>query len=421
MAKGTPARKAALEILRRVRAGQKFSNAHSEAVENLADPDKRLAHEIAAGVLRGRTELDRRLRPLVSGGWRRTSPDLKDLLRIGAYQLVELDRVPTYAAVQATVEVAKKNCGRGGAGMVNAVLRRVAECRQEVSNHPKTDEPTELADAYSHPAWLVERWIENYGKAQTTALLKHNNQRPALIIQPIQWSEERLAAELAASEVNWTPAPSGMGFVVERVKVSDIPGYLEGAFIVQDPAQARLLQHVAIPQGKLVWDACSSPGGKAAVLSKRGPLVASDSAKDRMARLSDTLDRTGCSVPLFVGDARYPPVAPKRTDVTLIDAPCSATGTFQRHPDGRWRLTEQKLGETVRIQSELLDGASSTVRPGGLLVYLTCSLEPEENQIQVDRFLDRNDNFCRDGDDLFLFPPDFGSDGGYAARLRRSS
>lgn len=418
MVKGTPAREAALEILRRVRSGQAFGSAHAAAVDRLADPDRRLAHEIAAGVLRGRNELDKRLRSLVS--WRRTSPDLKDLLRIGAYQIAHLERVPPYAAVQATVEVAKKTDGTRGAGLVNAVLRRVAANHTKEDSCDRGENSSDLADTHSHPVWLVERWVHNFGFDRTKALLEHNNRRPPLMIQPVRWTSKKLEAQLSTNEVRWKTAPFGGGFVVEGVTVRDLPGYDEGAFVVQDAAQARLLEHVAIANGLLVWDACASPGGKAAILSGRGPMVVSDLRRDRIDRLRDTLDRVQSPASVFVGDARFPPLAKEKIDVTLVDAPCTATGTLRRHPDGRWRLTERGLESTVRRQAELLEGASAAVRPGALLVYLTCSLEPEENEEQVDRFLDNNADFERDGVDLFLFPPDFGTDGGFAARLRRS-
>jgi len=204
------------------------------------------------------------------------------------------------------------------------------------------------------------------------------------------------------------------------VRVDDLPGYHEGAFIVQDSAQARLLEHAAIPEGDLVWDACASPGGKAAMLSRRGPVVATELNAERIGRLRDTLRRVASFVPVMRADARHPPLAPARVDVTLIDAPCSATGTLQRHPDGRWRLSDDRVKAAARHQASLLKDASTVVHAGALLVYMTCSLEPEENADLIDSFLARNTSFARDGEDLFLFPPDFGTDGGFVARLRRS-
>ena len=155
------------------------------------------------------------------------------------------------------------------------------------------------------------------------------------------------------------------------------------------------------------------------MLSRRGPVVATELNGERIGRLRDTLKRVASFVPVLRADARHPPLAPARVDVTLIDAPCSATGTLQRHPDGRWRLSYDKVKAAARHQANLLQDASKVVHPGALLVYMTCSLEPEENASLIDSFTKRNTDFARDGEDLFLFPPDFGTDGGFVARLRR--
>ena len=419
MVQGTIAREAALDILRRVRTGQTFDLALAAVVDGIKDADRRLAYEISAGVLRFRTELDVRLRQLVSGDWDRTPPDLQDLLRIGVYQLTRLERVPAYGAVQATVEVTKRSNGPRAAGLVNAVLRRVTKEDLPAPNKEPPTNGAELAERFSHPPWLVERWVENFGFTGTHKLLEHNNRRPSLIIQNVRWSAERLRDQLNDQNISWTEAPFGEGFVVADARVENLPGYHEGAFIVQDAAQTRLLEHADIPEGALVWDACASPGGKSAVLSRRGPVVASELHADRIGRLRETLNRVASQIPVLRADACYPPLAPSNVDVTLIDAPCSATGTLQRHPDGRWRLSEERVQAAARYQAKLLDGVNQVVHPGALLVYMTCSLEPEENTEVIDLFLAKNTDFIRDGEDLFLFPPDSGTDGGFAARLRR--
>jgi len=418
---GAIARRAALEILRRLRAGATFELALTTATREIEDHDRRLAHEISAGVLRSRSDLDTRLCELVSGKWEKTAPDLQDLLRIGLYQMKFLDRVPDFAAVQATVEVAKSVVGKGGAGLVNAVLRRAARGDLTTERTEPVEEPKQLAEVYSHPDWLVKRWVRHLGTESTLALLQHNNRKPALVVQPVMWSPERLRQQLSERGTSWSEAPFGAGFVVEHERVDELPGYNEGSFIVQDAAQRKLLKHAQIPKGALVWDACASPGGKAAILSLRGPVVASDLRAERMARLRETLNRVASSVSVLRADALRPPFARESVPVTLIDAPCSATGTLQRHPDGRWRLSEKKIIAAARFQAQLLRGAAQVVHKGGLLVYMTCSLEPEENRELIDSFLDEHSNFKRDGDDFFLFPPDAGTDGGYVARLRHDS
>ncbi len=326
--------------------------------------------------------------------------------------------MPSYAAVQATVEVAKQVRGRRDAGLVNAVLRRLLTAAQPADGAG----PEGLAVRHSHPTWLVTRWLARFGAERTEALLRHNNTRPPLVLQPARWSRERLEAALREASVAFEPVPGDLGITVQaRRRVHDLPGYAEGGFIVQDPAQARLVAFAALPPGITVWDACAAPGGKAVALAPGRVIVASDWRRDRISRLRATLARAAPAVHLLLADARHPPVRRNRVDAVLIDAPCSATGTIARHPDARWRLSAERLRRLVARQTAILDGAAGAVRPGALLVYLTCSLEPEENEEQVNRFLERHPGFTREGHDLQLFPPESGTDGGYGARLRRAA
>lgn len=417
MAKAPDARVAALGILSLVRGGQPFEQALTTAADTLDELDRRLAHEIAAGVLRARSELDARLSPLVSGDWQHIPEDLKDSLRVGAYQLLKLSRVPPYAAVQATVEAAKGAGGRKAAGLVNAVLRRLADETDAASPAGEDD----LASRYSHPAWLVDRWLARYGAEATEALLEHNNRRPDLVIQPAGRTAEELHEALTAAGVAFRAAPFGAGLIVETSRVRDLPGYDAGAFLVQDPAQARLLGFAAIPDDALVWDACAAPGGKAAILGRRCRVVASELKRDRLGLLRDTTARVPGSVRLLLADAARPPLRPGGVQVVLVDAPCSGTGTMARHPDARWRLSPPQISRSAARQAAILEGVAPVVGPGALLLYMTCSLEPEENEDQVKRFLERHPEFDREADDLFVFPPDGGTDGGYAARLRRTA
>jgi len=403
-------------VLRSVRDGRRFQDALESATSGLSDTDRRLTHEIAAGVLRSRAQLDARLRPLVSVPWHRLTPDLLDLLRIGAYQVQYLDRVPQYAALSTTVELAKEVGGSRTAGLVNAVLRRLQPAN--TTSEP-ADSVATLAERHSHPVWLVERWVNRFGWDRAAALLRHNNTRPALTLRPVRVSQDDLRRLLQSHGVAFADAPFGLGLTVVASRVRSLPGYRDGAFVVQDAAQGHLLQWAAIPDRALVWDACAAPGGKSVALAPRCRVLASDRRRDRLRMLRDTVTRTATDVSLFLADARRPPLGAGRIEVALVDAPCSATGTMARHPDARWRLTEAHIARAAARQAEILDAAAGLLGSDGLLVYLTCSLEEEENERQVEGFLDRHAGFRRDGNDLFVFPPDAGTDGGYAARLRR--
>jgi len=439
-ADGLAARRAALRVLVEVREGRPFEAALDRAVGRMNDPDRRLAHELAAGVLRGRSALDARLAAHVPRGWDRVAPDLQEVLRVGAFQLTALDRVPPHAAVDTSVALAKELGGTRAGGFVNAVLRRVAdEAGRDGSGEEaagmgdqSADPATALARSASHPRWLVARWLERLGPEETAALLRWNNTRPRLVLQPARADVHELAARWRTAGIEVTPAPHAAGLVTDRTRPADLPGYEEGAFIVQDPAQALLARYADLPPGSTLYDACAAPGGKSITFGRSvGQVVSADVSRSRVRRLAENLRRAGSGREYpVVADARHPPVRP--VDAVLVDAPCLGTGTFARHPDARWRVTPEALDRLAARQAELLDAAAEIVAPGGLLVYSTCSIEPEENEQQAARFLARHPEFRREPSgtfppaltsaegDLMILPQRHQMDGAYAARLRRA-
>ena len=428
---GIGPRQAALKILEQVREGRTFELALDRSLGALSEPDRRLAHELAAGVLRQRSRLDRQLAPLVPRGWDSVAVQLQDILRMGAYQLTALERVPPHAAVDTSVALAKDSGGVRAAGCVNAVLRRLT--RVEPSADPdSSDDAANLAEQHSHPGWLVRRWLEAFGPEGTKNLLRWNNRRPRLVLQPARVDRGALTAAWQAAGIEVESAPYDAGLVTSRGRPAELPGYREGHFIVQDPAHAILARFVDPPVGAVIYDACAAPGGKAISLGRRPVTIAAgEVSPSRALRLAENLARAGSGREhVLVADARRPPIRP--VDVVLVDAPCLGTGTFARHPDARWRVTPKALASVVQLQTELLEAAAAAVTPGGLLIYSTCSLEPEENQLQVGRFLARHPEFSRaptgvvpapllsaDGD-LMILPQEHGMDGAYGARLRRS-
>jgi 16S rRNA (cytosine967-C5)-methyltransferase len=415
-----------------VRDGKPFEAALERGFRKLAEPDRRLAHELAAGVLRQRSMLDERLAPLVPRGWASVDADLQDILRLGAYQLTALDRVPRHAAVDTSVALAKHNSGTRAAGFVNAILRRLVSPEPLISAASK-DPVERLAAEHSHPAWLVRRWVESFGVQGTERLLRWNNTRPRLVLQAARQDLQTLASRWHAAGIEVESAPFGAGIITNRSRPADLPGYREGDFMVQDAAQALLAKFVDAPPGALVYDACAAPGGKTIALGRHAKtVVAGEVSPIRARRLVENLVRAGSGREfVVVADGRQPPL--RHADVVLLDAPCLGTGTFARHPDARWRVSPEALASLERLQSELLERAAAVVSPGGLLVYSTCSLEPEENRAQLHRFLAGNSGFRREPSaavpsgllsaegDLMILPQQHGVDGAFAARLRRSS
>jgi 16S rRNA (cytosine967-C5)-methyltransferase len=305
--------------------------------------------------------------------------------------------------------------GKKSAALVNAVLRRVAE---HAGAAPGAGGG--LAAQYSHPDWLVSRWVARFGPDATEALLRHNNRRPPLVLQPVRCSLGELRATLAGAGVEAHESSAGDGLVVEARRPQDLPGYADGGFIVQGPAQARFLREAGIPADALVWDSCAAPGGKAVMLSRDHRVLASDIDRRSVGRLKDSLQRTRAAVTILVADGRHPPLAPGSVDAVWLDAPCTGTGTFARHPDARWRISRRRLLALRQLQRDLSERVAPVVRPGGRLVYTTCSLETEENGERIETFLSTHAEFRRAQPDLLVFPPDTGSDGGYLAVLRKT-
>jgi 16S rRNA (cytosine967-C5)-methyltransferase len=276
----------------------------------------------------------------------------------------------------------------------------------------------------------VARWLARFGHDDTEQLLEWNNQHPPLVVQPARLSSEDLQDRFSTAGVRFFPAPFNAGLVVEESKPDRLPGYAEGWFMVQDPSQALVARFAGVPPGAVVFDACAAPGGKTLGLSATARLViAGDLARRRLPRLRENVARAGRSnIQVMVADAAHPPV--KLVDFVLLDAPCLGTGTFARHPDARLRVTPDALLRLASEQEMLIDALATRVRPGGVLTYATCSLEPEENTQQVEAFLERNPAFRREpvaGDyplnvagDLEVLPHRDGMDGAFAARLVRT-
>jgi 16S rRNA (cytosine967-C5)-methyltransferase len=409
-------------MLDAVRAGATLQAARDRALTSLVERDRRLAYELAAGVLRRRAQLDRMLQLTTA------DPRLHDVLRLGAYQLRALARVPAYAAVSTSVELAREMVGEGGARFVNQALRKLAGARDQV-----------FGVGASHPAWLVRRWQAHFGETDTARLIAWNDCKPTVTLQPARWSQSTLAQRLREAGFGVTEAPFGAGLRLtltpdtRHLTPRGLPGFGEGAFIVQDPAHALVCRYAAIPPGTVVFDACAAPGGKAVALERGGARVmAGDARRDRVGRLAETARRAGVAIRVAVADLLAAPFRSEGLAAVFVDAPCSATGTMARHPDARWRVTPRTIVRAAERQRALLAAAAVLVRPGGILVYATCSLEPEENGDIVSDFLACHPAFARapaagavptalltpEGDFQSL-PQRHGTDGAYAARLAR--
>jgi 16S rRNA (cytosine967-C5)-methyltransferase len=429
-ADATTARRAAYDAFARIRAGELADRALEAAAGELDPRDRAWTRELVYGTLRLRGRLDHLLGGLARGGLERLQPEVLDVLRLGAYQLLEMGGVPAYAAVSQSVELVRAVGASRAAGVVNGILQNL---RRGAGAATYPEDPVDHLVAWgSHPRWLVERWVARWGATEARALVEANNRRPELYVTPLGIpageAVERLAgAGIAGELVAWAPdSVRILPPATARDALAAIPS------VVQDPAAALVVRYAAVPEGATVVDLCAAPGGKALALAERAArVVAADLSRGRLGRLRENVARVGREdrIGVVVADGRRPPFAD--ADAVLLDAPCTGTGTFRRHPDGRWRVGTADLAALGALQDALLAAASRVVRPGGLLIYSTCSLEPEENEVRIEAFLDAHPGWgvepapaAVDGalldraGMLRVLPQTHGVDGSFAARLR---
>jgi 16S rRNA (cytosine967-C5)-methyltransferase len=433
----TDARRAAAELCADLRRGELLDPAFEARGAPLDARDRRWLQELVFGMLRRRSQLDAQLAPRVTGGLARLDADVVDLLRLGADQLLHMNSVPAYAAIAQTVELVKQRHGLGAGGLANAVLRRFDRERGALAVPAPGDPVDALALAHSHPRWLVARWVARWGAEQTAALLAFDNEEPPTVLRPYGIVREQLEAMLDAAGVPTREAPFSPDSLELALgaQLTELGAYRQGLFFVQDPGATLVTKYAAIPAGAVAADLCAAPGGKTLELSRSArAVVACDRSAARLERLVENARRVDArNVFAMVADARQP--ALRAVDAVLLDAPCTGTGTFRRHPDARWRLTVTDLAVMGALQRALLRTAAAVVRPGGLLVYSTCSLEPEENDAQVESFLTERAGEWRlepppegavpaevlDAGRLRVLPQRHRVDGAFAARLRRTA
>lgn len=411
MSRASPARVAAARALIEVEEGAHLD----ESLARLAPErglDRELSWFLAFGVLRRRGHVDAALRPTLSRPLGSLDPEVRAVLRIGAFERM-FARTQPHAIVHQGVEVIRA-LGMGRAsGLVNAVLRRIKE--------PRRLRPAEALD---HPDWLVARWTERYGGEATERWCRASAEVPPLFL--VARSEgasplpsDRVEVSLGGARVpqcfRLEPPPSG--------PIPELPGFAEGAWWIQDLASVAVADLVGAGEGTRVLDTCAAPGGKSFRMASQGArILATDRSEERLGLLRAGAERLSLEIEARVHDWAEGPLASGvgAFGAVLVDAPCSALGTVRRHPEIRWRRQPTDLREMAQLQARILEHASSAVAVGGVLVYAVCSPEPEEGQQVVDRFLGGHAGFVLE-EVLQTAPPSQGEDAHFAARMRRLS
>jgi len=408
----------------------------------LSGPDKALLYEIVHGVVRWQGRLDWILNGFYKGTFSKAIPNLKNALRVALYQILFLDRVPDYAAVNEVVEFVKKLQGQKPADLVNAVLRNIIRSKNAIRYPtPEEDLVGYLAAYYSHPSWMVKRYLTRFGREETENLLAINNEKPYLTlrINALKTKPEEFKTLLESVGLKYHQGD----YLPEFFKLQNLTNitaweyYSKGYFNIQDESAGLACRLLDVQEGQRVLDMCAAPGGKTAYISalmhSRGEVVAIDRFESRLKILQKNMTRltVDCVRTVVVDAIDYKDLP---FDRVLVDVPCSGSGTLSKKPDIKWKKDLFDIRNLNNVQSKLLSKAASLVKVGGIIVYSTCSIEPEENFDIVKKFLDENPNFKLESakgkfpDELIdengciqTLPHIHKTDGAFAAKLIRVS
>lgn len=408
---------------------------------NELEPRERAqVREYVQSVLRKRSYLDFLIGEFSSIGMDEMKPQLKNILRLGLYDMLFMDSTPDYAAINEAVEITKFSLGSKSGDLVNAILRNI---QRDIDNLPKPafkDRTKLVATTFSHPEWMVKRWTQRLGEREAFQLMQANNSRPQYYIRVnnLRTKTENFKlrmdkADISITESDWLPGY----FKVDSVQPFIERKWLDKGFCLVQDIAAGFAPTILDPQpGETIYDLCAAPGTKAIVMSDmmkgEGSVVAIDISSNRLEKLAQSaLNYNAENIKIRRSDARD--IDLKVTDGVLLDTPCTGTGVLSKRADLRWNRTENDLKDLIKLQEELLDEAANMVKKGGRLVYSTCSLEPEENWDQIQKFLDKYDNFelddlseylpgevlIEDGKAYQTYPHKHACDGHFGVRLIR--
>ncbi len=436
------ARATALRVLVSCRNNGAWADAALKAQisrDGLSGPDAALCSRIVYGVMQNRMLLDFYIGAYCTQKPDHLQPPLLEILRIGAYQIIYLDKIPDSAAVNTSVELAKLAKRGQASGLVNAVLRKLSQNKKALPPVPERDDVQRLSIQYSHPKWFVKRLVSLLGREEAERFLACDNQIAPITVQvnPLKTTLEALTEELQQAGISvqphsWVPdclELSGTG------DLAALPSFREGKFLVQDPA-ARLVSLIAgIRPGQKVLDVCAAPGGKslsaAFTMAGNGSIVACDLHENKLKRIQESADRLGVNIiTTQAADGRvFRPEWEASFDTVLVDAPCSGLGIIRKKPDTRYKKADDLFTLPV-VQAAILDNAARYVRPGGTLVYSTCTILPEENEQVTEAFLAEHADFGlepfelplpvgKSDGSLTLWPQRHDTDGFYICRMTR--
>ncbi len=408
----------------------------------LESRDRAEVREYVQNILRRRSYLDFLIDHFSNVTIDEMKPALKNILRLGIYDMVFMDSTPDYAAINESVEIAKYSLGSRTGDLTNAILRNL---QRDIDNLPKPnfdDRIKLVATTFSHPEWLVKRWTERFGEREAFKLMQANNKRPNYYIRAnnLRTKTENFKLRMTKNgidfeESDWLPGY----FKVDSVAPFISKGWLDKGFCQVQDIAAGFAPYLLDPKsGESIYDLCAAPGTKSIVMSDlmngEGDILAVDISSERLDKLAESaLSYRAENIRVRRADATE--VELEEADAVLLDAPCTGTGVLSKRADLRWRRDQESLDNAVELQAKLLDSAAKMVKKDGRLVYSTCSLEEEENMEQVMNFLDRHDNFemqsvegyvpdeviVHGGLSYQTFPHKHGCDGHFGVLLKRTN
>jgi len=457
------------QIAARILSQRQNSNEFTEnlleialATARLSPADRGLCHELVCGVVRWQATLDCLIARKTTAG-REQRPALKNLLRLGLYQIFWLDRIPPHAAVHETVEQAKRSGHGHQAGFINAVLRGYLREADEIKKILADMKISQPALGWSHPEWLVEKWRKNFGEEKTRQLLDWNNTPPktyarvnalkfsGTCVSPVIFSATKPASPMQPTGETPVPLLRDAGDLLARWREENVeydfftrdwtgenlafelkshpplnllPSFRAGWFYLQDPSTLLAPALLGAQPGETILDLCAAPGGKTTFIAQQmhntGKIIAQDLDQNRLKLVKENCARLGVTCVEAVLPSTLNSQLSTNFDRILVDAPCSNTGVMRRRVDLRWRIIPEEISRLQKTQLELLRQAATKLKPGGVLVYSTCSLEPEENSELVKQFLAAQPDFKLEAERQLL-PFADGVDGAYVARLKHST
>ncbi len=442
-------REIALKVLIDMREKGAYSNysINKYLKEKINPKDENLVREIVYGVIENLTYIDYIISKLSTKKIEKIHPKILDILRIGVYQIAFTDKIPDRAAVNESVNLAKKYVHGGAAGFVNGILRNFSRRKAEMMKIESGDKLEFLSIKYSHPKWMVKRWIKAYGEDFTERLLNANNSKPKLNLRvnTLKTDKDTLKQALTnyGYEVHDTKYAKD-GIVVENpVRITDIDEFIQGHFTIQDESSMLVAQIANPKEDSIILDLCSAPGGKAThlaqIMNNKGRIICWDIYEHKLELVRENASRLGINIietklqDAQVLDESMIGIA----DICIVDAPCSGLGIIRRRPEIKWNRKEEDIEDLVKIQRNILNNASKYVKPGGLIIYSTCTIEENENMNTIEEFLNKNKDFTLSPFDqlisfdenmssskegyIQMFPNIHGTDGFFISRIKKKN